>query len=105
MNGIIGMSELAISAEGAEQREFLSLLRSSADALLTILNDILDYSKIEAGKVVLDPRTLNLAELVGVTIRSMAPSAHGKGLELVYQMDPDVPVQIVADSVRLRKCC
>jgi signal transduction histidine kinase/CheY-like chemotaxis protein len=103
MNGIIGMSELAISAEGAEQREFLSLLRSSADALLTILNDILDYSKIEAGKVVLDPRTLNLAELVGVTIRSLAPSAHGKGLELVYQIEPDVPVQIVADSVRLRQ--
>src|ERR1035438_2536232 len=55
MNGIIGMSELAMSSEGAEQREFLFLLRSSADALLVILNDILDYSKIEAGKVVLDP--------------------------------------------------
>ena len=103
MNGIIGMSDLAMSAEGPEQREFLSLLRSSADALLVILNDILDYSKIEAGKVVLDPRALNLAELVGVTIRSLALSAHGKGLELVYHMDPDVPVQIVADSVRLRQ--
>jgi CheY-like chemotaxis protein len=97
------MSELAISAEGAEQREFLSLLRSSADALLTILNDILDYSKIEAGKVVLDPRAFNLAELVEVTIRSLALSAHGKGLELVFHMEPDVPVQIVADSVRVRQ--
>jgi signal transduction histidine kinase/DNA-binding response OmpR family regulator/ligand-binding sensor domain-containing protein len=103
MNGIIGMSELAISAEGAEQREFLSLLRSSADALLVILNDILDYSKIEAGKVVLDPRAFNLAELVAVTIRSLALPANGKGLELVFHMDPDVPVQIVADSVRLRQ--
>ncbi len=103
MNGIIGMSELAISAEGAEQREFLSLLRSSADALLVILNDILDYSKIEAGKVLLDPRAFNLTELVGITVRSLALTAHRKGLELVFHIEPDVPVRIVADSVRLRQ--
>ena len=103
MNGIIGMSELAMSSEGAEQREFLFLLRSSADALLVILNDILDYSKIEAGKVVLDPVPFNLGELVGVAVRSLAPPAHKKGLELVFQMDPDVPVRIVADPVRLRQ--
>jgi signal transduction histidine kinase/CheY-like chemotaxis protein/streptogramin lyase len=103
MNGIIGMSELAMSAQGAEQREFLSLLRSSAEALLVILNDILDYSKIEAGKIVLDPGAFNLTELVAVTVRSLALSAHSKGLELVFHMDPDVPVHIVADSVRLRQ--
>ena len=103
MNGIIGMSELAISAEGAEQREFLSLLRSSAEALLVILNDILDYSKIEAGKIVLDPGPFNLTELVAVTIRSLALSAHSKGLELNFHMEAGVPVQIVADSVRLRQ--
>jgi CheY-like chemotaxis protein len=97
------MSDLAMSAEGPEQREFLSLLRSSADALLVILNDILDYSKIEAGKVVLDPLAFNLTEFVAVTVRSQALSAHQKGLELVFQMEPDVPVQIVADSVRLRQ--
>jgi signal transduction histidine kinase/CheY-like chemotaxis protein/ligand-binding sensor domain-containing protein len=103
MNGIIGMSELAMSAEGAEQREFLSLLRSSADALLVILNDILDYSKIEAGKIVLDPVAFNLSDLVGETVRSLALPAHKKGLELVFHMEPEVPVQIVADSVRLRQ--
>src|ERR1035441_7659913 len=103
MNGIIGMSELAMSAEGAEQREFLSLLRSSADALLVILNDVLDYSKIEAGKVVLDPGAFHLTELVEVTLRSLALPAHQKGLELVFHMEPDVPVRIVADSVRLRQ--
>ena len=103
MNGIIGMSDLAMSAEGPEQREFLSLLRSSADALLVILNDILDYSKIEAGKVVLDPRAFNLTEFVAVTVRSQALSAHQKGLELVFHVEPGVPVQIVADSTRLRQ--
>jgi signal transduction histidine kinase/CheY-like chemotaxis protein/ligand-binding sensor domain-containing protein len=103
MNGIIGMSDLAMSAEGPEQREYLSLLRSSADALLVILNDILDYSKIEAGKVVLDPQAFNLTEFVAVTVRSQALSAHQKGLELVFHVEPEVPVRIVADSVRLRQ--
>jgi signal transduction histidine kinase/CheY-like chemotaxis protein/ligand-binding sensor domain-containing protein len=103
MNGIIGMAELAMSAEGPEQREYLSLVRSSADALLVILNDILDYSKIQAGKIAIDPVAFSLADLVGDTSKSMGVPAHQKGLELTYQIAPDVPPMVIADPVRVRQ--
>ena len=103
MNGIIGMAELAVSAEPAEQKEFLSLMRSSADALLVILGDILDYSKIEAGKITLDPAPFSLRELVGDALKSVALPAHKKGLELIYSVQTDIPALVVADSVRLRQ--
>jgi signal transduction histidine kinase/CheY-like chemotaxis protein/ligand-binding sensor domain-containing protein len=103
MNGIIGMAELAMSAEGAEQREFLSLVRSSADALLVILNDILDYSKIQAGKIAIDPVAFVLPDLVGDTLKGMAIPAHRKGLELTYEIGADVPNEVIADPVRLRQ--
>jgi signal transduction histidine kinase/CheY-like chemotaxis protein/ligand-binding sensor domain-containing protein len=103
MNGIIGMAELAMSAEGPEQREYLSLVRSSADALLVILNDILDFSKIQAGKIAIDPVVFSVADLVGDTSKSMAVPAHQKGLELTYQIAPDVPPMVIADSVRVRQ--
>jgi signal transduction histidine kinase/CheY-like chemotaxis protein/ligand-binding sensor domain-containing protein len=103
MNGIIGMAELAMSAEGPEQREFLSLVRSSADALLAILNDILDYSKIQAGKIAIDPVAFRLADVVGDTIKSMAVPAHKKGLELTYRIAPDVPPEVISDPLRLRQ--
>jgi PAS domain S-box-containing protein len=103
MNGIIGMAELAMSAEGAEQQEYLALVRSSADALLVILNDILDYSKIEAGKIVLDPQQFDLETLVGDTLKSVALQAHRKGLELSFRLEPDVPAEIIADPVRVRQ--
>jgi len=103
MNGIIGMAELAMSAEGPEQREFLSLVRSSADSLLVILNDILDYSKIQAGKIAMDPVAFPLARLVADTIKSMAVPAHRKGLELTYDIAPDVPPQVISDPVRVRQ--
>ena len=103
MNGIIGMAELAISAEGAEQREFLSLVRSSADSLLTILNEILDYSKIQAGKIAIDPVPFVLPGLVGDTVKSLSIPSHKKGLELTYEIDPDVPEEVVADPVRVRQ--
>ena len=103
MNGIIGMAELAMTAEGPEQREFLSLVRSSADTLLIILNDILDYSKIQAGKITIDPVSFQLADLVGDTMKTMAVPAHKKGLELTYYVDPDVPQEVTSDPVRVRQ--
>jgi len=103
MNGIIGMAELAMSAEGPEQREFLSLVRSSADSLLVILNDILDYSKIQAGKIAMDPVPFPLADLVADTVKSMAVPAHKKGLELTYDIAPDVPPMVITDPVRVRQ--
>ncbi len=104
MNGVIGMTELALSTElTEEQREFLSMARSSAEDLLVIINDILDYSKIEAGKIDLTPVEFNLSELVGDTMKSLALSAHRKSLELAFHLDADVPSTLVGDSVRLRQ--
>ena len=104
MNGIIGMTELALATDlTAEQREFLSLVRSSADGLLAILNDILDYSKIEAGKMVLSPVRFGMAEMVGEAMKSMAVTAHQKGLELALEIEPEVPRELVGDPVRLRQ--
>ena len=103
MNGVIGMAELAMSSEGEEQREFISLIKTSGETLLVILNDILDYSKIEAGKVTIESVSFNLADLVGDTVKSMAATAHSKRLELTFQLDPDVPFELVGDSNRLRQ--
>jgi signal transduction histidine kinase/DNA-binding response OmpR family regulator len=104
MNGIIGMTELALSTElNAEQREFLSLVRSSADSLLVVINDILDYSKIEAGKIVLDSVQFNLWSLLGDLMKTSAIAAHKKGLEIAYRMEPSVTPELVGDPVRLRQ--
>ena len=104
MNGIIGMTELALSTElTAEQREFLMLVRSSADSLLVVINDILDYSKIEAGKIALDSVQFNMWSLLGDLMKTSALAAHKKGLELAYRMEPSVPPELVGDPVRLRQ--
>jgi signal transduction histidine kinase/ligand-binding sensor domain-containing protein/CheY-like chemotaxis protein len=104
MNGILGMTELALSTElTAEQREFLTLAKSSTDSLLLVINDILDYSKIEAGKVTLDPVHFSLPEMVGNTIKALALSAHKKGLELAFSLDHEVPSNLFGDSLRLRQ--
>ncbi|HYL35536.1 MAG TPA: response regulator [Bryobacteraceae bacterium] len=104
MNGILGMTELALATElTPEQREFLGMVKSSADSLLVILNDILDYSKIEADKIVMDPVAFNLGELVGDAMKSLAVPAHKKGLELAFDIAPDVPPDLVGDSTRLRQ--
>ena len=103
MNGILGMTELAMSAEGAAQRDFLGTVRSSAETLLVILNDILDYSKIEAGKISLDPVGFDLVDLVSEALRTLAFTAHKKGLEVTFHLDADTPRRIVADPVRLRQ--
>jgi signal transduction histidine kinase/CheY-like chemotaxis protein len=103
MNGVIGMTELAMCSEGEEQQEFLSLIKSSGETLLVILNDILDYSKIEAGKMTPESIRFNLLDLVGDAVKSMAATAHGKGLELTFHVEPDVPLELSGDSNRLRQ--
>ena len=103
MNGILGMAELARSAQGAEQQEYLALLQSSGESLLIILNDILDYSKIEAGKIELDPVAFDVADLISEILKTLAPSAHKKGLQLKLEVSPETPRRIVADRVRLRQ--
>jgi signal transduction histidine kinase/DNA-binding response OmpR family regulator len=102
MNGILGMTELALSTTlSEEQREFLVTVKSSANRLLTIINEILDYSKMEAGKTVLDSAAFHLPGVVGEVLRSLAFLAHEKGLELTVHIAPDVPADLVGDPVRL----
>ena len=102
MNGILGMTELALSTSlNEEQREFLLTVKSSADRLLTIINEILDYSKMEAGKTVLDSVAFHLPRVVNDVLRSLALPAHQKGLELTLRIAPDVPADLTGDPVRL----
>jgi signal transduction histidine kinase/CheY-like chemotaxis protein len=104
MNGILGMTELTLETSlTAEQRGYQEMVKASGTTLLTLINDILDYSKIEARKIVLDPQPFNLEELVGEAVNSVAILAHNKGLELVFSFEPEVPRQIVGDSLRLRR--
>jgi two-component system sensor histidine kinase/response regulator len=104
MNGVIGMTELALETElTQEQREYLEIVKSSSDALLRVINDILDFSKIEAGKLMIEKVSFNLGRMVGETLKSLAIRAQAKGLELVCDMDPDVPTAVVGDPGRLRQ--
>ena len=102
MNGILGMTELALSTTlSEEQRDFLLTVKSSADRLLTIINEILDYSKMEAGKTVLDSVAFHLPGVVRDVMRSLALLAHKKGLEFGVHIAPDVPADVTGDPVRL----
>ena len=104
MNGILGMTELALATDlSDEQRDFLGLVKTSADALLVIINDILDYSKIEAGKVEIDPVSFSVGDMIGDAIKTLAPAAHSKELELVLDMDAELPSHMVGDGARLRQ--
>ena len=104
MNGIIGMTELALGTElTTEQREYLDTVRVSADALLEIINDILDFSKIEARKLDIDAIDFDVRYAVDDTLRSLAPRAHSKGLELACQVATDVPPALRGDPSRLRQ--
>jgi signal transduction histidine kinase/CheY-like chemotaxis protein len=102
MNGILGMTELALGTTlSEEQREFLLTVKSSADRLLTIINEILDYSKLEAGKTVLDSVAFHLPSVIKDVLRSLAFPAHQKGLELAVHIAPDVPADLTGDPIRL----
>ena len=104
MNGIIGMTELALDSElSREQREYLSLVKSSADSLLDIINDILDFSKIEAGRVDLECIPFRINELISTSLRPLGMRAIQKGLELIYESDPNVPETLLGDPGRLRQ--
>ena len=104
LNGIIGMTELALDTPlTAEQRDYLSMVKSSADALLAILNDILDFSKIEMRKLELERIPFSLRDHLGDLVKPLALRAEQKGLELVCHVLPDVPHAAIGDPGRLRQ--
>src|SRR5262249_50508910 len=99
-----GMTDLVLDTDlSPEQRDSLRIVKSSADALLAVINDILDVSRMEAGKLELDPIDFNLRDAVGDAARSVALRAHQKGLELIVDVESTVPAAIKADPGRLRQ--
>ena len=104
MNAIIGMTELALGTDPtAVQRDYLEGVQIAADTLLMLINDILDLSKIEAGKLALENVHLSLRETLGLTVRTLALRAREKGLELTCSVSPDVADALVGDPVRLKQ--
>jgi signal transduction histidine kinase/DNA-binding response OmpR family regulator/HPt (histidine-containing phosphotransfer) domain-containing protein len=104
INGVLGMAELALDTDlTSEQRDYLVTLKSSADSLLRIVNDVLDFSKIESGHLELSAVEFDLWEVVGNTVRMLAHRAEEKGLELAYRIDPAIPEIVVGDVDRLRQ--
>jgi signal transduction histidine kinase/ActR/RegA family two-component response regulator len=102
LHGILGMADLALAmADKPEQREYLQLVKISADALLVIINDILDFSKIEAGKLTVEAIPFGLREVVAQTLRGLELKAEQKGLALRYSIAADVDDGVVGDPVRL----
>jgi signal transduction histidine kinase/DNA-binding response OmpR family regulator len=106
LNTIIGMIEVLESTEiGPDQSEYLNVCRASGDALIGLINDIVDISRIEAGELHLDHISFDLYELVDYLVDAMALRAHRKGLELVFNVTEGTPFKLVGDPMRLRQVC
>ncbi len=104
INGIIGMTSLALETKlSLEQREYLDTIKKSSDSLLNIINDILDLSKIEAGRLELEEMNFSLHDVVESAMDTLVYKSDEKGLELLYYVDPEVPEHLVGDSGRLRQ--
>jgi PAS domain S-box-containing protein len=104
MNGIIGLTELTLNTTlTAEQREYLEMVKSSADSLLTLINDILDFSKVEAGKLELEESEFSLRNGLSDTMKTLGIRAAAKGLTLACHIPPELPDVVLGDIARLRQ--
>jgi signal transduction histidine kinase/CheY-like chemotaxis protein len=104
MNGVIGMTGLLMETDlTPEQREYVETVRSSGDALLEIINDILDFSKIEAGRVRLETIEFSPKHVIEEAAELFAEAAANKGVELVLDVEPDIPEAVIGDPGRLRQ--
>jgi CheY-like chemotaxis protein len=104
MNGIIGMTELALDTTlTAYQADCLNTVRTSAESLMTILNDVLDFSKIESRKLTLEAVRFVLADVIGEAVKPLAVAADHKGIALLCNIAPHLPASVVGDPVRLKQ--
>ncbi len=104
MNGIVGMTSLALQTPlTGQQQQYLEIIRESADCLLTVIDDILDFSKVEAGKMTLDPIDFDFRDSVASAVKSLAFRAEQNSIRLSLDIDPAIPRLVHADPVRLRQ--
>src|SRR5690606_10440620 len=104
MNAIIGMTGLVLDSHlNHQQRDYLDTVRESAESLMGIINDLLDFSKIESGKIELESEPFDLRAWLGDAMRALAIRADARGLELVCHVDHAVPDMVVGDGLRLRQ--
>ncbi|MFT4096125.1 MAG: ATP-binding protein [Rhodoblastus sp.] len=102
--GILGMTDLLASMKlDAEAQSYLAAIRTSGEALGTLIDEILDFSRIEAGRLELDESPFDLAPLVEGVVELVAPRAQGKGIEVAAHLAPDTPARLVGDAARLRQ--
>jgi signal transduction histidine kinase/DNA-binding response OmpR family regulator len=104
MNAILGMSELLAETElSQDQRHYLEIMVANGNALLELINSVLDLARIESGRMQIEKTEFDLTDLIDQTISTFGVSAHGKGLELAAHIAPGVPDQLVGDPLRLRQ--
>lgn len=104
MNGIMGMTDLALQSDPPEEiGEYLGVIKSAADSLLGIINDVLDFAKVESGKMELEQQPLRISSLLDETLALLHPAADDKGIELKGEVDSSLPELLIGDPTRIRQ--